>query len=137
MSYWEPIKWLGVNELPPDTKKLKITLVVENPRFKTYRLVKIVDVEGQKRQEETLKFPSGKEESFADIQENYDLSCPLVVDKTVRVVIRLDLMEGAGIPGLKSLPVSELSYRIGRRDDPSADKRISQIKAQGGDYPGN
>jgi hypothetical protein len=137
VRYWEPISWRGVNNLSPETKKIKIALVIENPKFKTYRLIKIVDVEGEKREEEILKFSSGKKESFADIQEMYDLECPVIADKTVRVEVRLDLLESSGIPGLKTLPVSELSYRIGRRDDPASDKRISQKLDKGGGHPGD
>jgi hypothetical protein len=131
VCYWEPINWRGVNELPPNTKKIKISLVIENPRFKTYRLTKSIDIDG-KKQEEGLRFSSGKKESFADIQEMYDLECPLVVGKTVRVVVRLDLLEGVGLPGLSSLPVSELSYRIGHRDDLSLDGKVSRKKDKGG-----
>jgi len=135
-KYWEPINWRGINNLPIDTKKLRISLVVENPRFKTYRLIKTIDIEGQKREEEVLNFSSGKKESFADIQEIYDLECPVITNKTVRVIVRLDLLEGSGIPGLKSLPVSELSYKIGEQKGTSVEKRLSQ-KTKGGDYPEN
>jgi hypothetical protein len=135
-KYWEPINWRGINNLPINTKKLKIALVIENPRFKTYRLIKITDIEGQKREEEILKFSSGGQESFADIQEMYDLECPVIVNKTIRVIVRLDLLEGSGIPGLKSLPVSELAYKIGEQKGTPAEKRLSQ-KTMGGDHPEN
>lgn len=132
-KYWEPINWRGINNLPNDTEKLKISLVVENPKFKTYRLIKIIDIEGQKREEEVLRFSSGKQESFADIQEIYNLECPVIANKAVKVIVRLDLLESSGIPGLKSLPVSELSYKIGEQKGASVEKRFSQ-KTKGGDY---
>lgn len=135
-NYWEPIKWQGMNNLAPDTKKLKFSLIVENPFFRTYRLVKIIDIEGQKREEEVLIFPSGQKESFADIQEMYNIECPVVADKSIRITIRLDLLEGSGIPGMNSLTVSELSYRIGSAGNLS-DQRISKKAQKGGVHPEN
>lgn len=110
VQYWEPIKWREHNELPEGTKKLKVSLIVENPLFKSYRLVKLTDEEGAPRKEEILKFKSGKEESFADVQEFYDIEFPVTTDKRTKFLIRLDLLEDAGPVGGKSLTVSELSF---------------------------
>lgn len=137
VSYWEPIGWRGINNLPLDTKNVKMSLVVENPLFKTYRLVKITDIEGHRRKEEILKFASGKKESFADIQELYNLESPAIVGKSVRVAVRLELLKSPGLAGTKSLTVSELSYKINRAEGPIKDKGARQNAEKGGGCPEN
>lgn len=128
--YWEPIRWREHNELAEDTRKLKVSLIIENPLFKAYRLVKITDEEGASRKEEILKFKNGKEESFADIQEFYDIELPVTAGKRVKFSIRLDLLEDLGPVGGKSLTVSELSFssRSHKEINPGRGDR-------GGDYP--
>ena len=108
--YWEPVKWKEWNQLPVDTRKLKVSLIIENPLFKSYRLVKLTEMEGAPRKEEVLKFKNGGMESFADIQEFYDIELPVNHDKRVKFEIRLDLLEGPELIGGKSLKVSELSF---------------------------
>jgi hypothetical protein len=136
VRYWQPANWRGMNNLPPETKGLKISLIVENPNFKTYRLTKVIDIEGRERKVEVLKFLGGKEETFADIQEFYNLECPVITGKIVRIIVRLDLLESSGIPGMKSLQVAELSYQIGRAGIGSEGK-ITMNARKGGDAQEN